>query len=45
MKLFEIMAAKKEPMTVEQLAKETDSDPAFLGEFNPQLQIRPCLTQ
>ncbi|KAM0319817.1 hypothetical protein ACHAO8_000859 [Botrytis cinerea] len=30
MKLFEIMAAKKEPMTVEQLAKETDSDPAFL---------------
>ncbi|KAF5871803.1 putative o-methyl transferase b protein [Botrytis fragariae] len=30
MKLFEIMAAKKEPMNVEQLAKETESDPAFL---------------
>ncbi|KAF7902747.1 hypothetical protein EAF00_002650 [Botryotinia globosa] len=30
MKLFEIMVAKKEPMTVEQLAKETESDPAFL---------------
>lgn len=31
MKLFEVMAAKKEPMTVDQLSKETESDPAFLG--------------
>ncbi|KAA8575032.1 hypothetical protein EYC84_004253 [Monilinia fructicola] len=33
MKLFEIMAARKEPMTVDQLSRETHSDPAFLARF------------
>lgn len=39
MKLFEILVAKKEPMTVDQLATATESDPAFLGEVIPQLQV------
>lgn len=45
MKLFEIMVAKREPMTIEQLAKETESDPAFLGDFISQLQVLSLLTK
>ncbi|PQE29522.1 o-methyltransferase b protein [Rutstroemia sp. NJR-2017a WRK4] len=33
MKLFEILTAKKEPMTVEELAAATKADPAFLGRL------------
>ncbi|KAM3065863.1 hypothetical protein ACMFMG_009913 [Clarireedia jacksonii] len=33
MKLFEILAAKKEPMTVEELATETKADPEFLDRL------------
>jgi hypothetical protein len=33
MKLFEILTANKEPMTVEEIAAATKADPAFLGRF------------